>query len=149
MPDRRKANNNLRYTMADGVMAAFSVFFMQSPSFLAHQQEMAQRKGRSNAVSLFKMAEIPSDNQIRNLLDGLQPSHFAEDYEWLHEQVKQAGQLEQFVDHGGTYLIALDGLTFFSSKKVQCPECSRRDDRYYHSAVTPVMVCNAPQKLDS
>ncbi len=121
LPDRRKANNNLRYTMADGVMAAFSVFFMQSPSFLAHQQEMAQRKGRSNAVSLFKMAEIPSDNQIRNLLDGLQPSHFAEDYEWLHEQVKQAGQLEQFVDHGGTYLIAYGWVDVLQFKEGAMP----------------------------
>ncbi len=85
LPDRRKANNNTQYRMADGVMAAFSVFFMQSPSFLAHQQEMGARKGRSNAQSLFKMMEIPSDNQIRNLLDGLEPSAFAAEYDWLHE----------------------------------------------------------------
>ena len=121
-------------------MAAFSVFFMQSPSFLAHQQEMAARKGRSNANSLFKMMEIPSDNQIRNLLDGLQPSVFAAAYDGLHEQVKQAGEMESFKDHAGTYLIAMDGLTFFSSKTVHCPECLKRDEHYYHSAVTPVLV---------
>lgn len=86
------------------------------------------------------MAELPSDNQIRNLLDGLQPSHFAEDYAWLHGQLKQGGVLAQFVDHAQTYLIGLDGLTFFSSKKVHCAECATRGEGYYHSAVTPVLV---------
>ena len=45
-------------------MSAFSVFFMQSPSFLAHQRDMKLRKGRSNAESLFHLRDIPSDNQI-------------------------------------------------------------------------------------
>ena len=31
----RKGNNSQRYTMAEGALAAFSVFFMQTPSFLA------------------------------------------------------------------------------------------------------------------
>src|SRR4051794_3461995 len=35
-----------RYTMTD--MAAFSVFFMQSPSFLGHQRVLAEGHGRSN-----------------------------------------------------------------------------------------------------
>lgn len=145
LPDRRKPNNNRQYEMADGAMAAFAVFFMQSPSFLAHQQALAQRKGRSNAASLFGIEHIPSDGQIRNLLDGLHPSVFAPDFADLHSRLTQMGHRSQFVDQAdaggiGTYLIALDGLTFFSSKKVQCPACLKRNDTYFHSAVTPVMV---------
>ena len=60
LPDRRKPNNNQQYEMADAAMAALSVFFMQSPSFLAHQQALAQRTGQSNAVSLFRLNLIPS-----------------------------------------------------------------------------------------
>ncbi len=48
--------------------------------------------------------------------------------------------MSQFVDHAGTLLIALDGLTFFSSKKLSCAECLQRQDNYFHSAVTPVLV---------
>jgi hypothetical protein len=66
-----------RYEVADAAMAAFSVFFMQSPLFLAHQQEMAERKGRSNACSLFGICNIPSDGQIGNLLDAVKPKEFA------------------------------------------------------------------------
>lgn len=148
LPDGRKPNNNRQYEMADAAMAAFSVFFMQSPSFLAHQHEMAQRKGRSNAGSLFRFDPIPSDGQIRNLLDGLQPGEFGADFERLHEQLRDSGQRAQFIDHAGTVLIALDGLTFFSSKKIHCPECQQRQDSYFHSAVTPVIVkSDSPQVL--
>jgi len=39
--------------------SAFSVFFTQSPSFLAYQKTMPQNKGRSNAQTLFEMEQIP------------------------------------------------------------------------------------------
>ena len=61
-----------RYTMAD--MAAFWVFFMQSPSFLGHQRASAEGHGRSNCQTLLGMAAIPSDNHIRQMLDGTSPA---------------------------------------------------------------------------
>jgi hypothetical protein len=38
LPDERKPGNNRKYEVEDAVMAAFSVFFTQSPSFLDHQR---------------------------------------------------------------------------------------------------------------
>jgi hypothetical protein len=52
LPDVRKGRNK-QYSMGDAAMAAFSVFFMQSASFLAHQQAMQDRHQRNNASSLF------------------------------------------------------------------------------------------------
>ena len=46
-PDVRTGKNNV-YDLADVGMSAFSVFFTQSPSFLAHQRDMKLRKGRCN-----------------------------------------------------------------------------------------------------
>ena len=63
-PDHRTVQNT-QSDMVDAGVGAFSVFFTQSPSFLAHQQDLKRSKGRSNAESLFGMAQIPSDNQIR------------------------------------------------------------------------------------
>jgi len=76
VPDTRKRNNNTKYEIADGVLAAFAVFFMQASSFLAHQRLLQSKKGRSNARSLFQVEEIPSDPQIRNLVDPLAVSIF-------------------------------------------------------------------------
>ena len=80
LPDSRKANNNMNYAIVDGVLAAFAVFFMQSSSFLAHQRLLQSKKGRSNARSLFQVEEIPSDPQIRNLLDPLSAKYFQADF---------------------------------------------------------------------
>lgn len=145
LPDSRKANNNRQYTIGETALSAFSIFFTQSPSFLAYQRDMNKRKGRSNAQSLFKIEKIPSDNQIRNLLDPIAPQHFQAEFEWVHQSLQQAGALAGFRDYADTFLIALDGLTYFSSETVSCPQCLERTDRngtthYYHSAITPVVV---------
>ena len=72
-PDKRTGKNK-RYQMSDAALSAFSVFFIQSPSFLSHQSSMAHSKGHNNAQSLFGVHQIPSDNQIRDLLDDVEPA---------------------------------------------------------------------------
>ncbi|MCL5998757.1 MAG: ISNCY family transposase [Chloroflexi bacterium] len=145
LPDSRKPNNNTQYRVGDAALSAFAVFFMQSASFLAYQRDMNQRKGNCNARTLFKMGQIPSDNQTRNLLDPIAPHHFESEFEWVHQGLKESGLLEGFRDYGNTFLIALDGLTYFSSDTIKCPHCLTRQDssgttHYSHSAITPVIV---------
>ena len=68
---------NTQYRFSDIAMAAFSVFFMQSPSFLPHQRRMAQDcDGDSCAASLFGTVRIPCDNHNRQSLDGISPESF-------------------------------------------------------------------------
>src|SRR2546422_8678003 len=71
-PDQRKGKNK-QYSLVDAALGAFAVFFTQSPSFLAYQRDMQARKGKSNAHTLFGLEEIPTDNQIRALLDPVSP----------------------------------------------------------------------------
>ena len=42
---------------------------MQSSSFLDYQRHLDSREGRNNAESLFGLTQIPSLEQIRNILD--------------------------------------------------------------------------------
>jgi len=70
LPDQHFGKNT-RYGMKNAALSAFSVFFTQTPSFLADQHKMADSKGNSNAPSLFGVHQLPSDNQIRHLLDGV------------------------------------------------------------------------------
>lgn len=144
-PDVRKPNNNTWYQMVDGLLSAFSVFFMQSNSFLAHQRLMQSKKGRNNAASLFRVERIPSDPQIRNLLDPLSATYFHADFWRLWDGLRARQQLLKFRSELGGYLVAMDGVTHFSSEKISCPECLKRQDRegithFYHSAITPVLV---------
>src|SRR4030043_2307256 len=71
-PDKR-TGDNLTYKMEDAALGAFSVFFTQCPSFLAHQKAMEKAKGKSNAQKIFGLKKIPTNNHIRDLLDPVSP----------------------------------------------------------------------------
>src|SRR5512144_2631996 len=87
LPDARTGRHK-KYEMADAALGAFAVFFMQSPSFLAHQRDMQRAKGQNNASSLFGLDEVPSDPQIRNLLDPVSPDHLAAPFWQVFEHLR-------------------------------------------------------------
>ena len=141
----RRQGQTCRYTMADIGLAAFSVFFMQSPSFLAHQRVLAAGHGRSNCQTLLGMSAIPSDNHIRQMLDGNTPAAFDGLFVTAMEAVAAAGGLSTFQRLDGRVLIALDGTEHFCSRKIGCPQCShrRRSDggvEYFHSFLAASLV---------
>ena len=43
-------------------MSAFAVFFLQSPSWLSCQRAIQDEKGGSNALTLFGIGNVPTDN---------------------------------------------------------------------------------------
>jgi hypothetical protein len=144
LPDKRHGANG-RYTMADIGLAAFSVFFMQSPSFLAHQRHLAQGQGRSNCESLFAMTAIPCDNHIRAMLDPVEPARFYPLFAEGVAELEHAGGLEPFQRLGGHVLIALDGTEYFRSTKLHCRHCSTRnragaETEYFHSLLAATLV---------
>ncbi len=58
-----RTGHNIQYQIGDASVGAFSVFYIQSPSFLTHQPYMRQRQGQLDAKSLFGVEPIPSDGQ--------------------------------------------------------------------------------------
>src|SRR5690348_11771080 len=69
--DNRKENNAKKYKVEDAGMGALSIFVMQDPSFLSHQERLSRVGGMDNFKSLFGCETTPSANQIRNILDGV------------------------------------------------------------------------------
>jgi hypothetical protein len=72
-PDSRKGRGG-NIAITDFGLAAFSMFFMQSSSFLAFQRALEKGQGRSNGQTLFGIGRIPSDNYIRGALDEADPA---------------------------------------------------------------------------
>ena len=144
LPDGR-TGDNLRYTMADLALSGFSVFFIQSPSFLSFQQDMETARGHNNARSLFQIQRVPTDNHIRDVLDPVAPDHLFPLFDDLHQAFDQQGLLAAMRAVQQTRLIALDATWYFSSKNIHCPQCSRIEHAngqitHFHSAITPVIV---------
>lgn len=144
LPDQRRGQNT-QFAMADFALAAFSVFFMQSPSFLQHQRQLAEGQGRSNCETLFGMSKIPGDSQVRVMLDPVSPDHFHPVFAGALEHLRQSGGLSAFTRLGDHVLIALDGTEYHRSAKVHCPQCSSRKRRnggteYFHSLLAATLV---------
>lgn len=121
------------------------MFYFQDPSFDEFEWQMEQQQGSSNAGTLFGIDRIPTTTQIRNLLDGQNPSELWENFDWLHEELKRAGRYEAYQDVNGIFLIALDGVSYFSSSKVECKHCFKQTHAngsvtHGHSAIIPMIV---------
>jgi hypothetical protein len=144
LPDKR-AGSNTRYWIGDIGLAAFSVFFMQSPSFLAHQRTLEEGRGRSNGQTLFGMTMVPSDNHIRQMLDGAPTDHFDLVFAQIVRDLDESGGLKPLRRLDDRVLVALDGSEHFCSRKITCPHCSTRlrsdgQTEYFHSFVGATLV---------
>jgi hypothetical protein len=152
LTDSRSGNGVCqKYSMLDAAMSAFLGFFMQSGSFLAYQNTVSRERGRNNARSLFGVHRVPSDNQTRNLLDGVSPDEINPFYRKLLKGLEQIGKLKEFHILNGSVLIALDGIEYFSSQQIYCNNCSHKTLKtgkiqYFHSAITPAIV--SPQQSE-
>lgn len=148
-PDKRTGKNTT-YTMMDVAAGAFSVFFTQCPSFLAHQQHLQERYGLSNARTLFGMKDIPTDTHIRDLLDSVPPETLDTVFTDCVDALTKSGDMTSFRAGVGDndLLLALDGTWYFSSEQIHCSRCSTKtkegEKTYYHGMINPAFV--APGK---
>ena len=145
VPEHRKGRN-IRYSIVDAGLSAFAVFCLQSPSFLAFQQEMKKQLGRDNAKSMFGVEDIPSDAQIRNLLDPVAPEGLREPFWNIYRLLQASGHLESYRHVGETYLCSMDGTWYFSSEKIHCPNCTvyEHEDRTLYAHLLVAAVLTAP-----
>ena len=147
-PDKR-TGDNLTYDMVDIGMGAFSVFFMQSPSFLSHQRALETGRCKSNCSSLFGMDKIPTDNHIRDMLDPVAPAELFPLFGKALDMLEERGGLRFFRRLDGHVLIALDGTEYFKSQKLGCPNCQTRrrnngHTEHYHCMLSATIV--APEQ---
>jgi len=143
-PDKRRGINTT-YPIADIGMAAFSIFFMQSPSFLAYQRQLSDGHGRSNCETLFGLSKIPSDNHIRDMLDPADPALLYPVFSKILAELEKSGGLAAFRRPGGHVLIALDGTEYFCSDTIHCAQCSTRlrsngKVQYHHTVLAASLV---------
>ena len=124
-PDSRKGRGG-NIEIADFGLSAFSMFFMQSASFLSYQRALEKGHGRSNCQTLFGIGKIPSDNYIRDRLDEADPALLQPCFERLETLLTKPPMRKAFGRLGERILIAWDGTEYFCSQKLGCPHCLTR-----------------------
>jgi hypothetical protein len=142
---RQSPDPDGNYSMADIGLSAFSLFFMQSESFLSHQRRLERGYGTSNCHTLFGMKKIPTDNYIRLMLDPVWPEALQPCFDQVIEQLRERDGLKAFQRLVGRTLVALDGTEYFCSQKLSCPQCLTRKrsngkTEHYHAMLAAMIV---------
>ena len=147
-----RAAEQLRYPLHDTLLSGFALMFFQHPSLLQFQRAMEKKRRRCNVQMIFGVHEVPSDTQMREILDGVEPESLRGVLPQLWEKVRRAGWGGRFTttlpsgpQQGTYYTVALDGSEYFRSTKVQCPHCLRQPDakggvHYSHRIVGATVV---------
>jgi hypothetical protein len=106
-------------------MSAFALFSLKDPSLLAFEE----RRNDANMKSLFHILDIPSDTQMRTILDPLQPDILRPMFNDVFGQLQRGKALEPYAFHENAFLLALDGTGYFSSKTIHCDSCLQKKNR--------------------
>jgi hypothetical protein len=151
IPDSRQAHR-VDYSLHDTLMSGFAMMFFQHNSLLEFQRKMKHRRGRCNLETIFGVHEVPSDTQMREILDGVPVELRRPVLPALFAKVRRAGWGKEFKstvlsgEHQGEYYSAmLDGSDYFHSTHLQCPGCLQRteangDVHFRHTVVSATLV---------
>lgn len=104
-----RAAEQLSYSLPDTLRSGFAVVFFQHASLLQFQRAMEKKRQRSNLPTIFGVHVIPSDTQMREILDEVEPDSLRGVLPQLWEKVRRAGRGSRFTttlpsgEHQGTY----------------------------------------------
>ena len=114
-------------------MAGLALFSLKDPSLLA----FCGRALDHNLRSVFGLQAIPSDTQMREILDEVDPQAVRPFFKDVFRQLQRGKVLEDYVFLDGCYLVALDGVEYFRSKKVHCDHCMNCQHKNGESLLLP------------
>jgi len=129
-------------SLADALMSAYAMFLLKDPSLLAFDA----RRSDQNMKNLFGIRQIPSDTQMREILDLLEPDQLRPSFNDVFSELQRGKALESFVFHKGCYLLSLDGSGYFSSATIHCDSCLEKINKrtgevtYSHQMLAAVIV---------
>ena len=123
LPDHRHQKASI--ALPDALSSAFAMFSLKDPSLLAFDE----RRNDQNMKTVFGIGQIPSDTQMREILDPLEPDRLRPVFNDVFRQLQRGKALEPYVFHDDCYLLALDGTGYFSSNKVHCDSCLEKKNK--------------------
>jgi hypothetical protein len=142
-PDHR-AGNAVRYELADVLKGAFAMFSLKSPSLLDFKKQTVPEENNLRQIYRIEGA-IPSDNQMRGMLDPLDPNLLRPLFRACYERLSQAGVIREYQDRQQRVILSVDGVEHFSSTTVHCDQCTTRTLRdgqtsYHHAGLAAVIA---------
>jgi len=110
--------------MEDALMSSFAMFSLKDPSLLAFERRRVAQE--HNLKTIYKLKAIPSDTQMRTILDPVPPDELRPAHNSILNALQRGKALEkmQYLQEG--VLMALDGTGYFSSEKLFSDQCQKK-----------------------
>ena len=129
-------------SISDALMSGFAMFSLKDPSLLAFDE---RRVVDENLKKIYKITNVPSDTQMRTILDDIDPKIISESFNDIFRIAQRGKLLEKYVFLKGCYLISLDGTGHFSSKDIHCNSClektnSEGETTYHHQILAATII---------
>lgn len=106
--------------LVDALMSGLALFSLKDPSLLAFDE---RRQEPENLKRVYDIKRIPSDTQMRTILDEVNPEEIRPQFKALFQRLQRGKELEKMRYMGKYYLASLDGTGYFKSEKVHCANC--------------------------
>jgi Transposase DDE domain len=143
IPDNR-TGNAVQYQLPDVLKAAFAMFSLKHPSLLDFKTQSTAEE--NNLHNIYRIeGNIPCDNQMRGILDPVDPQLLRPLFRTCFLLLSEAGVIGEYEYRDKHVIVSVDGVEHFSSTKVHCSSCTTRKHRngeisYHHSGLAAVLV---------
>jgi hypothetical protein len=113
-------------SLHDIIMSGLAVYQLKIPALQLLDDYRNEPLAHPNLKRLFGIQKIPSDTQLRDVLDRVNTDVFRTPFDIIFRTLQQDKALEQFKFHDGVkdqYLVATDATGFFGSTDIKCDHC--------------------------
>ena len=145
IPDPKTFTTSPNITIADHLMSGLAVFGLKCPSLLEYDRKRANEITAKNLRDLYLISNPPSDTYLRERLDDINPDSLRPTFKKIFSHFQRGKGLEAFDFIDGHLLISGDGTGHFSSGKIACCHCCKKElsngtITYYHQMFAACVV---------
>jgi len=145
IPDPRTFIRSPSIPIVDHCMAGLAVFGLKCTSLLDYDNQRSNGVVAKNLHDLYHVSTPPSDTYLRERLDEVNPNGIRPAFKKLFAHFQRGKGLEEFEFLNGYVLLAGDGTGHFSSDKISCPHCCKKEHAsgtttYYHQLFAACVV---------
>lgn len=136
----------IQYSIHDTMLSGFGCMFFQDRSLLEFQRKLEDKHHNNNLRSLLSVKKIPTDSQMRNIIDEVSPESYLCVFKEYVKRLQRSNWLKGYRFLDQYYICAVDATQYFSSKTVHCKQClttqlqDSKETIYSHKALQAAIV---------
>lgn len=132
-------------SLPDCLLSGYALFSLKYPSLLQFDQHFREETVGHNLQRVYRVNQVPSDTQMRERLDEVDPRQLRRTFTRLLAQCQRSNRLTAFEYLDGRYLVPIDATGYFHSDAVHCEQCCQKQHQngtvsYYHQMLSAAIV---------